>query len=127
MVVGINGVPVKTSSELTREVAKGRPGDTLKLEVIRDGKRHTVEVRSGTRPSEKDLASNDNINSRCERGAPAAPLGALTCPGARHCRSAPWMKPPAGASMRPPSCTASSWKASIRARTPARRACIAAT
>jgi serine protease Do len=60
IVVGINGVPVKTSTELTREVAKAKPGDALRLEVIRDGKRKTVEVRSGVRPSEKDLASNDN-------------------------------------------------------------------
>ncbi|HEY2357799.1 MAG TPA: Do family serine endopeptidase [Phenylobacterium sp.] len=72
VVVGINGVPVKTSSELTREVAKGRPGDTLKLDVIREGKHHAVEVRSGTRPSEKDLASNDNTPG-VERGAPATP------------------------------------------------------
>ncbi|MDB5425181.1 MAG: htrA [Phenylobacterium sp.] len=60
VVVAINGVSVKTSSELTREVAKARPGDALRLEVIHDGTRKVVEVRSGIRPSEKDLASNDN-------------------------------------------------------------------
>jgi len=72
VVVGINGVPVKTSSELTREVAKGKPGDTLRLDVIREGKHHTIEVRSGVRPSEKDLATNDNL-PRGDRGAPAVP------------------------------------------------------
>src|SRR5258706_2722174 len=60
VVVAINGVSVKTSSELTREVAKARPGDALRLDVIHDGKRKVIEVRSGIRPSEKDLASNDN-------------------------------------------------------------------
>jgi serine protease Do len=60
VVVAINGVSVKTSSELTREVAKAKPGDALRLDVIHDGKRKTIEVRSGIRPSEKDLASNDN-------------------------------------------------------------------
>jgi len=60
VIVAINGKSVKTSSELTREVARARPGDTLRLEVIRDGKRRTVDVRSGTRPSEKELAANDN-------------------------------------------------------------------
>jgi len=60
VVVGINGVSVKTSTELTREVAKARPGDALRLDVIHDGKHKTIEVRSGIRPSEKDLASNDN-------------------------------------------------------------------
>jgi serine protease Do len=60
VVIAINGVPVRTSSELTREVAKAKPGDALRLDVIHDGKRKVVEVRSGIRPSEKDLASNDN-------------------------------------------------------------------
>jgi len=60
VVVAINGVSVKTSTELTREVAKARAGDVLKLDVIHEGKRKVVEVRSGIRPSEKDLASNDN-------------------------------------------------------------------
>jgi serine protease Do len=60
VVIAINGVTVKTSSELTREVAKARPGDALRLDVVHDGKRKVIEVRSGIRPSEKDLASNDN-------------------------------------------------------------------
>jgi serine protease Do len=60
VVIAINGVSVKTSSELTREVAKAKPGDALRLDVIHDGKRKVIEVRSGIRPSEMDLASNDN-------------------------------------------------------------------
>ena len=60
LVIAINGVAVRTSSELTREVAKAKPGDALRLDVIRDGKRRIVEVRSGIRPSERELASNDN-------------------------------------------------------------------
>lgn len=60
VIVSINGHAVKSSSELTREVAKAKPGDVLKLDVIRDGKHRAVEVRSGTRPSEKELAANEN-------------------------------------------------------------------
>ena len=60
VIIAINGHAVKTSSELTREVAKAKPGDNLRLEVIRDGKRRTVDVRSGVRPSEKELAANEN-------------------------------------------------------------------
>jgi serine protease Do len=56
----VNGANVRTSSELTREVAKAAAGDTLKLDVIRDGKRKVIEVRSGVRPTEKELAANDN-------------------------------------------------------------------
>ena len=73
VVVAINGVSVKTSTELTREVAKARPGDTLKMDVIREGRRRQVEVRSGIRPSERELASNDNTPSTGERGNSTTP------------------------------------------------------
>jgi serine protease Do len=75
IVVSVNGVPVKTSSELTREVAKAKPGDSLKLDVIHDGKHRNIEVRSGVRPAEKDLALNDNT--------PGGP-GGSTAPSAPH-------------------------------------------
>jgi serine protease Do len=76
VVVAVNGHGVKSSSELTREVAKARPGDILRLDVIRDGRHRMVEVHSGARPSESELASNDNTPGRQapgERGAPATP------------------------------------------------------
>jgi serine protease Do len=60
VVTAVNGVAIKNSNELTREVAKGRPGATLKLSVIREGNRATVDVRSGSRPSEAQLALNSN-------------------------------------------------------------------
>ncbi|HSV04028.1 MAG TPA: Do family serine endopeptidase [Phenylobacterium sp.] len=60
VVVAINGAQVKSSSELTREVAQRHPGDILHLDVIRDGRHRTIDVRSGVRPSEKELAANDN-------------------------------------------------------------------
>jgi serine protease Do len=76
VIVGVNGQTVKTSSELTRRVAQAKPGDSLRLDVIRDGRRRTVDVRSGARPSERELAANDNTpGSR----APAAP-GAAAAP-----------------------------------------------
>jgi serine protease Do len=72
VIVSVNGVAVKTNTELTREVAKAKPGDTLRLDVIREGKHHAIEIRSGIRPSEKDLASNDN-SPGSEKGNPALP------------------------------------------------------
>jgi serine protease Do len=72
VVVSINGASVKTSTELTREVAKAKPGDTLKLDVIREGKHRAVEIRSGIRPSEKELASNDNTPGG-DRSNPVTP------------------------------------------------------
>ena len=77
IVVSVNGVAIKTSTELTREVAKAQPGDPIRLDVIREGKHRMVEIRSGVRPSEKDLASNDHSPGR-GGGAPE------TAPGAPH-------------------------------------------
>jgi serine protease Do len=80
VITSINGHPVKTSSELTREVAKARPGDNLQLDVIRDGKHRTITVRSGVRPSEKELAANENTPDNQGGGgsggsqAPKAPV-----------------------------------------------------
>lgn len=63
VVTAVNGVAVKSSSDLTRQVARVRAGENLRLDVIRDGKRRTVDVRSGVRPSERELASNDNTGA----------------------------------------------------------------
>lgn len=57
IVLSVNGVRVRSSSELTRQVAKAAPGDLLRLEVVRDGKSRTIDIRSGTRPPESQLAS----------------------------------------------------------------------
>ena len=72
VVVGVNGVAVKSSSDLTRQVARVRAGEVLRLDLIRDGKRRTVDVRSGVRPSERELASNDNTGAG-PGGRPGAP------------------------------------------------------
>jgi serine protease Do len=72
VVVAVNGVAVKSSSDLTRQVARVQAGTNLRLEVIRDGKRRTIDIRSGVRPSERELAANDN-NGGPGRGGGAAP------------------------------------------------------
>ena len=58
VVVAVNGHAVGTSSEMTREVAKAKAGDVLHLDVFRDGKERNVDIKSGTRPSEAQLAQN---------------------------------------------------------------------
>ena len=58
VVVAVNGVPVKSNVEMTREVAKAQAGDVIHLDVFRDGKERTIDVRSGTRPSDAQLAQN---------------------------------------------------------------------
>jgi serine protease Do len=56
VVLGVNGEPVKTPTELTRKVAFAHPGDMLRLDVLRNGRRIAIEVRAGLRPSEPTLA-----------------------------------------------------------------------
>eukprot|EP01035_Chromulina_nebulosa_P002045 gene2046-2755_t len=73
VVITVNGTAVKSSTELTRQVARVRAGDVLRLEVIREGKKRPIDIRSGVRPSERDLASNDNT--------PGGPGGRAPAPG----------------------------------------------
>ncbi len=82
VVIMVGDHPVKSSSELTREVAKVSAGDTLHLTVIRDGKRRTVDIKSGTRPSERELAANDKLGGDDDEGggrgsAPAVKAAAV--------------------------------------------------
>jgi serine protease Do len=58
VVVSVNGHEVGSASELTREVAKVHAGDSLRLEVYRNGKPKTVTIIAGLRPSEEQLAKN---------------------------------------------------------------------
>jgi serine protease Do len=71
IVVSVNGVNVSNASELTRQVAGSRSGDNLKLVVMRDGKSRTIDVKSGVRPSEKELTRGANDND--EQGGSVKP------------------------------------------------------
>jgi serine protease Do len=74
IVLGVNGAPVTSSSELTRAVANTRPGDLLQMDVVRGGKHQTIDIHAGVRPSEKELAAtNDNGDEEDGSGAPGAP------------------------------------------------------
>jgi serine protease Do len=78
VVVAVDGHSVASSAEMTREVAKAQAGDTLHLDVYRNGKERTIDVRSGTRPSEEQLAQNGRASGD-EGGSPGVG-GAATAP-----------------------------------------------
>ncbi len=59
VVIAVDGHKVETSGEMTRAVGKAKPGQIVRLTVIRDGRRRTVIVRTGTRPSERELAERE--------------------------------------------------------------------
>ncbi|WP_420479505.1 Do family serine endopeptidase [Brevundimonas sp. FT23028] len=69
VVLTLNGEKVRDSNDLTRRVGQARPGDNLRLEIWRDGRRQTLNVRSGTRPSVAEL----NAEAGSAPGATPAP------------------------------------------------------
>jgi serine protease Do len=99
VVVGLDGHDVGSNTELTRLVAQSHNGDILHLTVLRDGKAREIDIRSGTRPSQEQLAAQENGGGGGQLIAPDAPaaehphvlgltLGALD-EGARHKFSVP--------------------------------------
>ncbi len=57
VVVALDGAAVANSEAFIRAVGDKRPGDAVKLELFRDGKRKKVSVTLGERPEEQDLAN----------------------------------------------------------------------
>lgn len=51
LIVGVDGTPVATVAELRAQLAEHAPGDTVELELYRDGEQRTVTVELGRQPS----------------------------------------------------------------------------
>ena len=75
VVLSLNGQKVIDSNELTRRVGQVSPGDNLRLEIMRDQRRQTLNVRSGTRPSEAELNSEGGATPEAEPNSGAAAAG----------------------------------------------------
>ena len=56
----LNGVDVKSSTDLTRRIADVKAGDKLNLGVLRNGKLVGITITAGLRPAEDDL--NKSLN-----------------------------------------------------------------
>ena len=81
VVTALNGAPVTSSSELTRAVGRASAGDTLRLDILRAGRRQTVNVRSGTRPSAEQLRAelgDDGVPSAPTPSAAGTAIGGIT-------------------------------------------------
>lgn len=74
--VSVNGVVVDGSTEATRQVGLVQPGQNIRLEIIRDGRRQTLNVRSGTRPSAEEIAAMESATGGATApGQPPAAAG----------------------------------------------------
>jgi serine protease Do len=86
IVVRVNGQSVKDNTDLTRRVAQARAGDVIKLDVLRNGKTESLQVRSGTRPSEKELnaqnggGGDENATPKSPEAQGTAVLGLTVAP-----------------------------------------------
>jgi putative serine protease PepD len=52
VILSFDGTTITTASDLGQAVNRRKPGDTVKVEVQRDGSRETLSVTLGTRPNE---------------------------------------------------------------------------
>src|SRR5687768_10176906 len=59
VIVTFGGKGIARSSDLPYSVAATKPGSTVKVEVWRDGKTHSVDVEVGTREAPKTVAQAD--------------------------------------------------------------------
>ena len=83
VVTAIDGQNIKDSREMSREIARKKPGITVNLSVIRDGKPITVGVKLEQLPT--DVASNDAKkgpeNDKTERDVPRLGLSLAPAKG----------------------------------------------
>ncbi|MBX7249676.1 MAG: Do family serine endopeptidase [Caulobacteraceae bacterium] len=80
VVVRMNGQPVKDNTDLTRRVGMVGANQTISLDVLRNGRPVSLQVRSGLRPSEAELAArargaNDNTPGESRGSSSPIPSG----------------------------------------------------
>jgi serine protease Do len=67
VVIALNGKPVNDNSQLTRDVGVIPPGNNVKLEVVREGRPRTVEVKLADRPDEREQSGRTPSRSSGEK------------------------------------------------------------
>jgi serine protease Do len=75
VIVAIDGQPVDKVSTLQRIVRFHEPGETLKVDAIRYGKRMTFDVKLAPRPSDTQIASTTGSTSVSPTSTSGAKLG----------------------------------------------------
>ena len=57
VVLALNGRPVTDANQLTRDVGAIPPGQTVRLDVVREGKTRQIEVKLAERPDERETTA----------------------------------------------------------------------
>lgn len=76
IITSVDGKPVTDSAELARTIANIQPGKSAEVQVLRNGDEKEFNVKIGTMPSDKELASNDNGSGNGNSGR----LGVVVSP-----------------------------------------------
>ena len=74
VVVALNGRPVNDPNQFQRDVGSIGPGRVAKIDVMREGKTRTVEVKLKERPEDNEI-SERNPSQRGEESSPGDMLG----------------------------------------------------
>jgi len=77
VIISVDGQPIKTSNELTEAIASRREGDTVKLEIVRGGKKQTLPVTLGNRASLNDDDDDSPSGGRRREDAPKDSSGSM--------------------------------------------------
>ncbi|MFL5395961.1 MAG: Do family serine endopeptidase [Myxococcales bacterium] len=67
VVIGLNGKPVTDPNQFQRDVGSVGPGQTAKIEVMREGKTRTFDVKLAQRPEEIEVAERSPGQSEEEQ------------------------------------------------------------
>ena len=77
MIVAIDGKKVNQPDEVSAAINGRKPGDVISIEVMRNGKRETLKVTLGTRPT---TASSGTTTTPTTPSDPTNPGGGQTDP-----------------------------------------------
>jgi serine protease Do len=79
-IVSANGEPIDDAKDLTRTVARLKPGTTVPLEVLRNGKRQTIDIEIGTLPTEMPKMASGEKVEKPEKNTDLSALGIEVAP-----------------------------------------------
>jgi serine protease Do len=78
-ILSFNGKEIKDSRDLARKVAQVKPGDTIPVTLVRDGKTMDISVKIGDMPTDPKMASKDGAEDEA-KGVSVAGLGLKLVP-----------------------------------------------
>jgi serine protease Do len=83
VIVEVNGDKIDDSRDLARKIAELHPNTDVKLSIMRYGEKHDVDMKLGTFPSGKKLASLEDDDNKPDAGEQLDNLGLSLAPAGK--------------------------------------------